>query len=120
MHELSLCSAIADTVREHTAGRRVERVTLQIGYLRQVVPDTLLFCWGFITDGTDLAGSELVVDHIPARISCRACGATTEIDRPILVCGSCDGTDVELISGDEFLVESIDVESAPEPTQEIH
>ncbi len=116
MHELSLCSAIADTVRDHTSGRRVERVNLQIGYLRQVVPDTLLFCWGFITDGTELDGSKLVVDHIPARITCRACGTRTEIERPVLVCEGCGGTDVELVSGDEFLIESIDAES----NEEVH
>jgi hypothetical protein len=50
VHELSLCSAIADTVRDNTDGRRVERVNLRIGYLRQVVPETLEFCWGFITE----------------------------------------------------------------------
>ena len=42
-------------------------------------------------------------------MSCHSCGSETTLSVPILLCGSCDGADVELISGEELLIESIDV-----------
>ncbi len=41
MHELSICSAIANAAAKHAEGRSVSQVTVQIGHLRQVVPDAL-------------------------------------------------------------------------------
>ena len=46
MHELSICEAIARTVVDRAAGRRVLTVTVRIGYLRQVVPEALAFSLG--------------------------------------------------------------------------
>lgn len=108
MHELSLCRAIADAVTDHADGRRVERVSIQVGHFRQVVPDTLVYCWGLHTDGTDLAGSQLDIAQVPAVIEC-ACGERTMLTMPVLRCGTCEGVDVRLVSGEEFLIESIDV-----------
>ena len=109
MHELSLCRAIADTARDHADGRRVSTVVVRIGHLRQVVPDTLRFCWGIVVEGGEFEGAELVIEHVPAVVACRTCGARTTIERPVMRCSLCDSTDVDLESGDEFLVASIDV-----------
>jgi hydrogenase nickel incorporation protein HypA/HybF len=108
MHELALCQAIVDTVERHADGRRVERVDVRIGHFRQVVPESLQFSWELLTEGTDLEGCRLVIEHVPAVVECRACGATTTLTMPIFVCGSCEGTDVALVSGEELLVASID------------
>lgn len=109
MHELSLCKAIADTAVDHAGGRPVERIQLRIGHFRQVVPETLQYCWQMRSETTDLAGCVLDVDYVPARVECKACDATTELDLPVLRCGTCDSTDVTMTSGDEFLIVSIDV-----------
>jgi hydrogenase nickel incorporation protein HypA/HybF len=108
MHELALCQAIVDTVERHADGRRVEQVDVRIGHFRQVVPDSLQFSWELLTEGTDLAGCRLVIDHVPAVIKCRACGSATTLEVPILVCSACEGSDVTLVSGEELLVASID------------
>ena len=54
MHELAVCEAIAETVRDRAKGRVPESVRVRIGYLRQVVPDSLVFSWEMVTAGTDL------------------------------------------------------------------
>jgi hydrogenase nickel incorporation protein HypA/HybF len=108
MHELALCEAIVDSVTRHAVGQRVERVEVRIGHFRQVVPDSLQFSWELLTAGTDLAGCELAIDHVPAVISCRGCGQQTTLDAPILLCRGCDSSDVTLVSGEEFLIASID------------
>ena len=108
MHELSLCEAIVATVGRYAGGRPVCRVNVRIGYLRQVAPDSLQFSWGLLTDATDLAGCELVLEHVPAVVACTVCGAETTLDWPVLMCGGCGAHDVQLLSGEEFLIESID------------
>ncbi len=108
MHELALCEAIIDTATRHADGQRLQHVQVRIGHFRQVVPDALLFSWELLTQGTDLAGCELIVDHVPAVIECQACGAQTTLDAPILLCRSCESSDVTLISGEEFMIASID------------
>lgn len=114
MHELSLCGAIVDTVSEHAEGRPVTRVRLQVGHFRQVVPETLQFCWEARVAGTALQGCVLDVEHVPATVECSGCGATTTLAHPVLRCGRCESTAVTLITGEEFLIESIDVGSPTE------
>ena len=46
VHELSLSSAILETVLKHADGRKVNTVELTVGALRQVVPESLDFYWG--------------------------------------------------------------------------
>jgi hydrogenase nickel incorporation protein HypA/HybF len=109
MHEISLCEAIAAAAERHSGGRPVVRIELSIGQLRQVVPDTLRSCWGIVTGGTDLDGCELAVDEIPLAVECRSCGRRSELDAPVLMCPNCAGRDVELVSGDEFLITSMTI-----------
>lgn len=110
MHELSLCRsiyAIADRARE---GRQVDVVHLQVGQLRQVVPSTLEYCWGLITEQTPLAGSRLGIDHVPIRLGCRDCGEETQVaERLVLTCAHCGGGAVTVRSGEEFLLTSMDL-----------
>jgi hydrogenase nickel incorporation protein HypA/HybF len=108
MHELALCEAIAATVVRHAGGQPVSRVEVRIGHFRQVVPDAMQFSWKVLTEGGQLDGCELAIDHVPAVLRCRACGQETALDVPILLCASCDSADVELIRGDEFLVLAIE------------
>lgn len=64
---------------------------------------------------TELDGSELVVDYVEARIVCRECGASTVLSQPVFVCGACSGRTVDLATGEEFLVESIDLAAEQPP-----
>jgi len=109
MHELSLCGAIVDTVHEHADGRSVNAVNLTIGHFRQVVPDTLQFCWQMRTEETDLEDCVLNITTVPAVIECATCGESTTLVHPILLCGTCDSEDTTMITGEEFLIESIDL-----------
>ncbi len=85
------------------------RASVRIGYLRQVVPASMSFCWDVLTDGTDLGGCELDIDHVPAVVLCRACGERTSVDLPVLACASCGTSDVMLESGEELMLVSIEL-----------
>ena len=112
MHELSLSSAIVNTVAKHADGRRVTVVSLRVGRLRQVIPDTLAFYFEFVARGSVCEGARLEQEVVPAWLRCRACPREWEIEIPAFRCPACGGSDVEVASGDEFEVESIEVEEA--------
>jgi hydrogenase nickel incorporation protein HypA/HybF len=112
MHELSICNAIANTAAKHADGHSVSQVNVQIGHLRQVVPDALQFSWHVVSEATALRDAVLVIEQVPAVVKCRSCGARTTLDVPMLACGQCEGFDVKLISGEELVVVSIDLVDA--------
>jgi hydrogenase nickel incorporation protein HypA/HybF len=112
VHELSLSSAIVNTVAKHAGGRRVTVVNLRVGRLRQVIPDTLEFYFEFVARDSVCEGARLEQEVIPARLRCRACDHEWEIEIPAFRCPACAGSDVMVASGDEFEVESIEVEEA--------
>ncbi len=112
MHELSLSSAIVGTVVKHAEGRRVTVVSLRVGRLRQVVPDTLEFYFEFVAKGTVCEGARLEQELLEARLRCESCEHEWSIEIPAFRCPICSGAEVEIAGGNEFEVESIEVEEA--------
>ncbi len=104
MHELSLANAIVDTVERHAEGRPVRVIALRVGTLRQVVPGSLELYVELVGRGTVCEGARLELEVVPARLAC--CGG--EWEPPSFRCPSC-GRGGEIVSGDEFLVESIQI-----------
>jgi hydrogenase nickel incorporation protein HypA/HybF len=113
VHELSLSSAIVNTVVKHAQERPVTVVNLRVGALRQVIPDTLDFYFGIVAKDTVCEEARLEQELIPARLRCGRCTREWEIDVPVFMCPECgmEGR-VEVASGDEFEVESIELEEA--------
>ena len=110
MHELSLCGAIADIVSRHAGERHVAAVHLRVGTLRQVVPDTLSFCWTMVTDGTALEGAVLDLERVDAVLHCRDCGRTLPMGAAIsLACAGCGSFAVDVVAGEEFEVTALDL-----------
>jgi hydrogenase nickel incorporation protein HypA/HybF len=112
MHELAIAESVVDITLRHAAGRRVTRVELEVGHLRQVVPTALEFAFELVSQGTVAEGAELSMREIEAAGRCRGCGAETRLPGFPLVCGSCGGFDVEVIRGEELRVDSLELEEA--------
>ena len=117
MHELSIADAVVKIVSRHAAGRRVHKVQLRVGHLRQVIPSALEFAFQVLTDGTPLEGAELEIEDVPARGRCRTCGAETTMTGFPLLCASCGGMDIELVAGEELLVDALEVEEEAMTTE---
>lgn len=110
MHELSLCEAIASLVKTHADGRHVDVVRVRVGALRQVVPESLSFCWTLVRDSEEMPDAELELECVTAEVRCSACGRQSEITSAWSIwCPLCDSFDVEVLRGNEFLVTSLDV-----------
>jgi len=110
MHELAIAEAVVAIAERHAAGRRVTRVELKVGHLRQVVPSALTFAFDLLVEDTVLAGAELLIEEVPAAGVCNACGADTVLPHFPLQCSACGGLDVEITAGEELLVDSLELE----------
>jgi len=117
VHELSICESIATAVTGHAGGRRVRSVRLRVGALRQIVPDTLVFCWQIAARGPLLEGSVLDVEVVPGEVVCAGCGTRDRLTRFALQCQACGGP-VSVVAGEEMLIESIEVEDEVEVEDE--
>jgi hydrogenase nickel incorporation protein HypA/HybF len=105
MHELAIAEAVMAVAANHARGRRIARVEVSIGHLRQVVPSALEFAFELVAPGV-----ELEVHAVPAAGRCRACGRESRLDGFPLVCPPCGSGDIEIVAGEELRVESLDVE----------
>ena len=115
MHELAIADALVGIAARHAGDRRVVRVEVRVGHLRQVVPQALEFAFGLVAEGTPVEGAELVMEIVPAAGACRTCGTQSELPGFPLLCAACGSADLELTQGEELLVDALELEE-PETT----
>jgi len=117
MHELSVTESILEIAVRHGREAGAERVTdlyLVIGELASIVDESVQFYWDMISEGTLAAGSTLHFRRVPGQFHCRACGLTYFAAQG-LICPTCGGFDINIVAGEEFYVESIEITRAGEP-----
>jgi hydrogenase nickel incorporation protein HypA/HybF len=108
MHELGLCSSIVDAVEQRAGDRSVARVRVRVGRLHHVHPEAFDQSFAVAAMGTvaEDAVAELVL--LPVRAHCPACDRAWDADEIPSACPGCGGLGVELVGGDELLLESIE------------
>jgi hydrogenase nickel incorporation protein HypA/HybF len=117
MHEMGIASQIVRIALEHLPpdqDLRVRALKLRIGKLTAIVPQSLRFCLEILTRETALAGAEVVIEEVPVRAVCQECGATSEISEPPFWCSACQGVKLDILSGRELLIDSLEVDEQPE------
>ena len=112
MHELSIAESIVEIVVRHARGRRVTKVEMKVGHLRQVVPAALSFAFDLVAQGTMAEGAELVMEEIPATVHCAACGSDSVSDAFPLSCRCCGNLDVNVVRGEELSVDTLELHEA--------
>lgn len=113
MHEMGVAMQIIEiaeaSIPDDMTQSRIQRVNLKVGKLSAIVVDSLRFCFEVATKDTALEGAELVIDEIPVEAQCNDCGVRWMIESPVFVCHHCQGTQIELLSGRELDIESIEI-----------
>jgi hydrogenase nickel incorporation protein HypA/HybF len=111
MHELGITRNIVAIVSEAAAGRRVRRVTLEIGKLSGVMAPAIEFCFPEVARGTVLDGAALDIREIDGRARCQLCGAefATEALYTPCPCGSRHWT---RLAGEELNIKAMEIEEA--------
>ncbi len=113
MHEMGIALQIVEiataSLPADLGQARVTKVNLKIGKLAAVVPGSLRFCFDVAVKETPLAGADLIIEEIPVVAKCKDCHAQWAIDEPVFICKTCQSGSLEILSGRELDIESIEV-----------
>jgi hydrogenase nickel incorporation protein HypA/HybF len=113
MHELSLAQGILETIlrrAQQDGFRKVNSVHLKVGRLAGVEIESLRFCFEVLSASTIARMANLEVEVVPLRGKCRDCGEGFELAEIELICPRCGSGEVEIVSGREFIMETMEVE----------
>lgn len=114
MHELAIAQNVLEVVLEEGRRHRLAQVTsirIQVGALAAVVPAALSFCFEMVSQNTMAAGARLDIETIPAVARCSECLETFTIEDHVFVCPRCREPAIDLVSGRELLVASLEGET---------
>lgn len=113
MHELGITRNIVAIVAEHAAGRKVTRVSLDIGRLSGVMSEAIRFSFDVVSDGTCLKGARLDIRDIEGLGRCRKCHAEFATPTLFTPC-ACGCRDIERVAGEELKVREFEYDTAPD------
>ena len=122
MHELAICQSLMDQVRDIALERRAKCVTsivIGMGPLSGVEEQLLKNAYPIASAGTVAENAELIVETIPIKVRCNQCGCESEVLPNKLVCKKCGDWQTTLISGDELLLMSVELEKTKEHTSDV-
>ncbi len=113
MHELSVTESILSIASEYAQKAEAKKVTdihLVIGRLSSIVDDSVQFYWDFVAEDSICRGAKLHFERIPAMLKCQDCDFTYEITERLTPCPKCGGYNTAIVSGEEFYLDSIEIE----------
>jgi hydrogenase nickel incorporation protein HypA/HybF len=113
MHELAVTQSILEISLRHAEGANAKQITdiyLVIGKLSSIVDDSIQFYWDMIAQDTIAEGAKLHFRRLPAGLKCLSCGLEFEPTDESFACPGCASLKVKVVKGEEFRVESIDIE----------
>ena len=113
MHELPATEGILNVALEaarQNNARRIIAIDLVIGELAGIVDDSVQFYFDILSKDTIAEGAQLVFQRTPATFRCRDCGNIFTSNERDFTCPHCGQISIDVVAGNEFRVESIEVE----------
>jgi hydrogenase nickel incorporation protein HypA/HybF len=111
MHELSIAQNILQIVAEEATRNQATRVSgikIKAGEMRGIVPESLSFCFDFVSRGTLAEGAKIDIERIPIQAQCKQCQTTFSVENYQFICPLCHSKEVDLTQGMELLVHEIE------------
>ncbi len=121
MHEFSIVQSILDTVTDyaHQNGAvSVNRIVIRAGAISGIEPHLLQTAFETFREHTVCSGATLEIIIEPIKVECNSCSEVTENTMPLFRCPSCSSTDVRILSGEDLILERIEMESSDAETQD--
>ena len=113
MHELHATQAILDKAIEQASegqGGRITDLYLVLGEISSYAEDSIEFYWDEISRGTIAAGAKLHFRQLDAELQCMACFTKYHPKEGEILCPNCGSTGAKIVAGEDFYLESIDIE----------
>ena len=112
MHELSITQSILSIALEQAKGvqaNKISQINLTIGELSGIVDECVQFYFDLLSKDTVAAEASLSFRRPPTKLRCRNCATIFLPDNLAWVCPNCHEQKIEIVSGRECYVESIEV-----------
>ncbi len=113
MHELGITQSIVEIAEQNARDNQAQKVlsvTVEVGSLSGVVPESLEFCFEACSNGTLLEGAKLLVELIQAQARCCDCGQQFPLKELLGCCPRCDSAASDLLSGEEMRVKEMEID----------
>lgn len=113
MHELTVTQSILKIALDHAGQANAKRITdlhIVMGELSSMVDDSIQFYWEIIAKDTIAQKANLHFRRVPTELQCTNCMEKYHPTDKELVCPQCGNAGARILSGEEFALESIDVE----------
>ena len=113
MHEYSITQSMLSLALEKANEAKASKITqinLVIGELSGIVDECVQFYFDFLSKDTIAAGAGLSFARTPTKLRCRKCEAVFSPKNYDWSCPDCHEAGIEIISGRECYMESIEVE----------
>ena len=114
MHEYGITEEIVnivlDKIKEYN-NPKIQIINITLGKLTNFVPEVIEHYFPFISKGTQAENARLNFIQKNVVFSCNQCKNKFEEEEMIFNCPECNSNDLEIISGREFYIESIEVEN---------
>jgi len=111
MHEGHFTEQIIESVMSELKrypGKTVESITVKVGEVYHLVPDSVLMHYELITKGTELEGVKLELLEDPMKVICADCGKEGAVeDHHLPLCSFCHSRQVKPVAGDKVTIEKI-------------
>jgi hydrogenase nickel incorporation protein HypA/HybF len=123
VHELAVAQALVeqvDAVIEQNQANCASLIRVRIGPLAGVVPELLASAFPLAAAGSRMEHALLEFSHAPIKVHCQTCGADTEAAMNRLICSDCGDWHTQILSGDELLLESVELETTPATISDPH
>ena len=117
MHELAVTESILNLALKYAQKEgacQVTDITLVIGSLSSIVDDSVQFYWDMISQGTICEKARLHFERILATMQCNQCGKQFKLTDELHPCPCCGSMNLKTLSGDEFHMESIEIQKEAE------
>lgn len=113
MHEYPITLSIvkiAEEELEKSKAKKVLEIRLVVGELTGLVPECIQSYFDIISKETKVFGAKLKIEKRPVNIKCNDCGFESLMDLSRNNCTSCGSSNLKLIGGREYYIESMEVE----------
>ena len=124
MHELAICQSLINQLEKialENNARQITAITVALGPLSGVEAELLKNAYPIASAGTVAEDAVLLVENTPVRIRCNQCGKESDALPNKLLCRHCGDWQTTLISGDELVLMSVELEkSGSSPAEHLH
>jgi len=113
MHELAICQALIGQVEGLAKERHAASVSdifVAVGRLSGVESVLLQNAFPIAAAGTVAQDAKLHLEDLPVKVHCASCDVESEVEANRLLCDQCGGWQTRLVSGDELLLLSVELE----------